>query len=424
MATKKLIRMVNWIYIIAMVMLIGLLMLPGSAFAQTPTPPPGSFEKQLPVGGVRSQIPVIDLTSQAVTNNLVQDPSFEASYNSEFYWVQYSYNFVSPLCTLGDCGNGNGTAGPRTGSVWGWFGGVPGYEGAVLAQNLTIPACASSATLRFYLWIGYAGPGSGANDTFNVLIDSTNVFSVNATQKGSYPTYTLVSINASSFADGAVHTIYFIGETYDQVVTFNIDDVSLVANLTNCTISGNAGATGVTLSYVDGTAKSATSQADGNYSLPASYGWSGVVTPSHACYTFSPTSRTYNNVTTNQTAQNYTATFNPGSGCADIDVSMEELWRGVMVFPPGKACRRATRSTWTGADHKHERFSPHRGDASDLEGDRGADELLRVDGLAGGAVVERVLVPLVQQPGDDRDDPAVPLWERGQHLHDDRGVCG
>jgi hypothetical protein len=337
MATKKLIRMVNWIYIIAMVMLIGLLMLPGSAFAQTPTPPPGSFEKQLPVGGVRSQIPVIDLTSQAVTNNLVQDPSFEASYNSEFYWVQYSYNFVSPLCTLGDCGNGNGTAGPRTGSVWGWFGGVPGYEGAVLAQNLTIPACASSATLRFYLWIGYAGPGSGANDTFNVLIDSTNVFSVNATQKGSYPTYTLVSINASSFADGAVHTIYFIGETYDQVVTFNIDDVSLVANLTNCTISGNAGATGVTLSYVDGTAKSATSQADGNYSLPASYGWSGVVTPSHACYTFSPTSRTYNNVTTNQTAQNYTATFNPGSGCADIDVSIGGALERSYGIPPGES---------------------------------------------------------------------------------------
>jgi hypothetical protein len=73
---------------------------------------------------------------------------------------------------------------------------------------------------------------------------------------------------------------------------------------------------------------------------------------------------------------------------------------------------------------EHGREEDHRGNASDLEGDRGADELLGADGLAGGAVVERVLVPLVQQPGDDRDDPAVPLWERGQHLHDDRGVCG
>ncbi|MGD0613112.1 MAG: hypothetical protein ABSB41_16560 [Anaerolineales bacterium] len=54
------------------------------------------------------------------------------------------------------------------------------------------------------------------------------------------------------------------------------------------TISGNAGVAGATLSYTDGTAKTATSAADGSYSFTVSYNWSGTVTPSLAGYTFSP----------------------------------------------------------------------------------------------------------------------------------------
>jgi glucose/arabinose dehydrogenase len=86
------------------------------------------------------------------------------------------------------------------------------------------------------------------------------------------------------------------------------------------TITGNVEVPGVTLSYTDGTAKTATSQTDGSYSFTVSYDWSGTVTPTHACYTFSPTSRTYNNVIANQTGENYTPTFDNSSGCADVDV--------------------------------------------------------------------------------------------------------
>jgi hypothetical protein len=74
------------------------------------------------------------------------------------------------------------------------------------------------------------------------------------------------------------------------------------------TISGNAGVGGVTLSYTDGSAKTAAADSNGNYSFSVSYAWSGTVTPSKAGYTFTPTSKSYTNVTANQTAQNYTAT--------------------------------------------------------------------------------------------------------------------
>jgi hypothetical protein len=73
-------------------------------------------------------------------------------------------------------------------------------------------------------------------------------------------------------------------------------------------ISGNVGAAGVTLSYTDGVAKTATSASDGAYELFVSANWSGTVTPSKTGYTFSPISRTYTNVNANILSQNYTPT--------------------------------------------------------------------------------------------------------------------
>ncbi len=73
------------------------------------------------------------------------------------------------------------------------------------------------------------------------------------------------------------------------------------------TVSGNAGVPGATLSYTDGTAKTATADPSGNYSFPVSYKWAGTVTPSMAHCVFSPASRTYTNVLADQTGQTYTA---------------------------------------------------------------------------------------------------------------------
>jgi uncharacterized repeat protein (TIGR02543 family) len=73
------------------------------------------------------------------------------------------------------------------------------------------------------------------------------------------------------------------------------------------TISGNAGIAGVTLSYTDGTAKTATADASGNYSFTVFYNWSGSVTVGKSGFTFIPSNLTYANVQANQTNQDYTA---------------------------------------------------------------------------------------------------------------------
>jgi hypothetical protein len=241
-------------------------------------------------------------------SNLLQDPSFEA-YTPNPYWTETSTNFGTPLCTVADCNNGGGTAGPQTGSVWGWFGGTEADETASLSQTVIIPI--GSTNLEFYLWIGSAGAGSDAADVFTAKIDGVTVFSANATQISSYSTYTLVSVDVSAYADGASHTVMFSAVTTGQIVTFNLDDVALlnVPPPTEYAISGNAGVNGATLSYTDGTPKTATADGSGLYSFLVPSGWSGTVIPSKAGYAFLPVSRSYTNVLANQTGQNYTATL-------------------------------------------------------------------------------------------------------------------
>lgn len=69
--------------------------------------------------------------------------------------------------------------------------------------------------------------------------------------------------------------------------------------------SGGSGAADVDMS---GFPTTVTTDASGYYYSTVTSGWSGTITPTHACYNFSPTDRTYASITTSQTDQDYTAT--------------------------------------------------------------------------------------------------------------------
>lgn len=90
------------------------------------------------------------------------------------------------------------------------------------------------------------------------------------------------------------------------------------------TISGNIStSTGTPVSGVDvafsGTT-SVTTDASGNYSKYVAYGYTGTATPTKSGYTFSPTSRSYNNVVTNQTSQNY------GANVITVNISIDKTF--------------------------------------------------------------------------------------------------
>jgi hypothetical protein len=72
--------------------------------------------------------------------------------------------------------------------------------------------------------------------------------------------------------------------------------------------SGSNGIYGALLTFSNN-GGTATTDVNGYYSKSVSSGWSGTVTPSISGYAFSPSSRSYSNLTSNQTYQDYTGTI-------------------------------------------------------------------------------------------------------------------
>jgi hypothetical protein len=114
-----------------------------------------------------------------------------------------------------------------------------------------------------------------------------------------------VYVAGSSDASWGSPILAYSSSDYDTVVA--------KLNADSHQISGNAGVAGATLSYTDGVMKTATSAADGNYSLTVSYGWWGTVTPSKPGFSFLAVKRSYAFVTGDLTAQNYAAASPVGS---------------------------------------------------------------------------------------------------------------
>ena len=161
------------------------------------------------------------------------------------------------------------------------------------------------------------------------------MFSANATQRSLYPSYKLVSVDVSAFAQGNFRTLQFSSVTNGTPVNFNLDDVSLTG--TCMTVSGNTSVSGVKLTYPGGFA---TSDAVGNYRFNVPYGFSGTVTPSKAGYRFSPASRPYTNVTQHLVNQDYTAiplhTISGNAGVGGVTLSfIEGTPRAVTSQPNG-----------------------------------------------------------------------------------------
>jgi Leucine-rich repeat (LRR) protein len=144
---------------------------------------------------------------------------------------------------------------------------------------------------------GAAGVTLSYNDgnPKTVTADSGGYYSISLLQNLS--TTVTPSLKGYTFSPDSIN--------YSNITTDKTNQ-NYIAKRITFTIAGNASLSGVTLSYTDGSPKTATTDGSGAYSFPVSYGWSGSVTPSLKGYTFSPTKRDYTSVMANQTGQNYT----------------------------------------------------------------------------------------------------------------------
>ena len=145
------------------------------------------------------------------------------------------------------------------------------------------------------------------------------------------------------------------------------------------TISGNTQIGGVTLSYSGGTT---TSDDIGNYSFAVPFGWSGTVTPDKAGYRFTPESRTYENVQSDQLNQDFTAervyTISGNAGVAGATLSYEENGISKMVtsLPDGNYSLLIPES-WTGTitpSKANVTFSPANRSYTNVLADRAGED--------------------------------------------------
>lgn len=155
---------------------------------------------------------------------LLLDTSFEASGSGSGPWTSTSTNFGSGWCTEGTCGNGGGTAGAHSGSVWAWFGGAGTIaETTTASQAVVIPA-GSERHLNYWLWIGSVG-GVGAQMAINVDGSPVDTIAEPAVAETGYAQRT---VDLSAFADGASHTIEFRYSTPAGANSnYSLDDVTL-----------------------------------------------------------------------------------------------------------------------------------------------------------------------------------------------------
>jgi hypothetical protein len=150
---------------------------------------------------------------------------------------------------------------------------------------------------------------------------------------GNYSDQVISGWSGTVIPSKANYTFNPISRPYNNVTSNQTNqDYIATYNPYYYTISGQVTYNGSGLSGVimSGLPNYPQTDANGNYSDQVISGWSGTVIPSKTNYTFYPTSRPYNNVTSNQTNQDYTATYNPpqctisgqviynGSGLSDV----------------------------------------------------------------------------------------------------------
>ncbi len=156
----------------------------------------------------------------------ISDGSFEAGIGAGT-WNEASVTFGTPLCTVAACGNGGGSAVPRTGDVFAWFGGSGSAdEVASVDQDANIPS-GSTANLQVYVKIPATGDGTAGN-YLKAIIDGNEVAMVTAVDSSTYADYTLWNVPINSYADGAMHNVKLEAKENGGAV-FNIlaDDIAL-----------------------------------------------------------------------------------------------------------------------------------------------------------------------------------------------------
>ena len=188
------------------------------------------FAYEKPVGGGIANYNLDDAALVLTQIPQLEDGGFEGATGSPLDspgWLETSIEFGSPLCTVALCGTGAGTAGPRTGATWAWFGGsgVPAAESASIEQTIRVPR-AAEATLETWFWLGSVE--APLTDTLIGTLDGVEFFSLTELFTPG-PGYAAAPATLDALADGLPHQLRFeyTKPAGGGSANFNLDDIAI-----------------------------------------------------------------------------------------------------------------------------------------------------------------------------------------------------
>jgi hypothetical protein len=164
-------------------------------------------------------------TAPASAAELLADGGFENATGNPLNspsWTEADSRRSTPLCSTSTCSS----VSPRSGTKWLAFGGSPSTapHTASVRQSVTIPT-GGTAVLTYY----YANPyGTSGGATVQVQVDG-KALKTHTESATAQATYTQQTVNLSSYANGASHTIAFVyaNNSSSGTKVMSIDDVSL-----------------------------------------------------------------------------------------------------------------------------------------------------------------------------------------------------
>ena len=153
-------------------------------------------------------------------------------------------------------------------------------------------------------WSGTPGP-SGSNwlGLFNPGAPSTSFYLYSSASANGQASGTISFPLPAAARPGTYELRLFGGAVLATSNSFTVVPLRTVSG--TVTLGGSA-LSGVAFAATNGVTCT-TSNTSGQYTCSAPDGWSGSVTPSRGGFSFTPASRTYNNVTSDQAAQDFTA---------------------------------------------------------------------------------------------------------------------
>ncbi len=184
-----------------------------------------------------------DAVCVAACTEVVTDGSFETG-DTTTDWDITTTNYGTPMCDSGCSSAGNTYS--HTGDWWVWFGGYSGAETASVGQDITLPS-GVTATLAF--WVQVPDPAA-VGDTLVVTYGGSEVFTLTGDQYADYPGYKMVTVDLSSYADDAAHSLLFTATT-GASVSFFLDDVTVIVGdgccIDECTTIDDTSCFGTTI---------------------------------------------------------------------------------------------------------------------------------------------------------------------------------